>query len=99
MGNEPVTAGIVHKISLENFLCHDRLDLEFNQHINFIIGKNGSGKSAILTGIVIALGERASATCRGQSIKGISKSQKKKKKKKDSVSFSNFVLILNFAMY
>lgn len=34
-------------------------------------GKNGSGKSAVLTGIVVALGERASATCRGQSIKGI----------------------------
>lgn len=34
------------------------------------IGKNGSGKSAILTGIVVALGERASATSRGQSIKG-----------------------------
>lgn len=34
-------------------------------------GKNGSGKSAVLTGIVVALGERASATCRGMSIKGI----------------------------
>lgn len=34
------------------------------------LGKNGSGKSAILTGIVVALGERASATSRGQSIKG-----------------------------
>ena len=65
------TAGIVHKISLENFLCHDSLEMVFNEHINFIIGKNGSGKSAILTGIVVALGQKASATCRGTSIKGI----------------------------
>ena len=64
------TAGIVHKISLENFLCHDNLEMEFNQHINFIIGRNGSGKSAILTGIVVALGQKASSTSRGSSIKG-----------------------------
>ncbi|EFX80391.1 putative SMC6, structural maintenance of chromosome protein 6, copy A [Daphnia pulex] len=57
-------------IVLENFLCHDHLKVEFNKKINFIIGKNGSGKSAILTGIVVALGERASSTCRGQSLKG-----------------------------
>ncbi len=44
--------------------------MEFNQHINFIIGKNGSGKSAILTGIVVALGQKASSTSRGSSIKG-----------------------------
>lgn len=37
----------------------------------FSPGKNGSGKSAVLTGIVVALGERASATCRGNSTKGI----------------------------
>ena len=33
------TAGTVHKISLENFLCHDKLEMKFNDQINFIIGK------------------------------------------------------------
>jgi len=33
------TAGIVHKISMENFLCHDKLEIDFNEKINFIIGK------------------------------------------------------------
>ena len=32
------SAGIVHKISVENFLCHDKLELEFNEQVNFIIG-------------------------------------------------------------
>jgi hypothetical protein len=32
------TAGIVKKIVLENFLCHDRLKVDFNEQINFIIG-------------------------------------------------------------
>lgn len=72
------TAGIVTKISLENFLCHDKLEVKFNEQINFIIGKNGSGKSAVLTGIVVALGERASATCRGMSIKDFVKTGKSK---------------------
>lgn len=35
----PQTAGIVHKVSLENFLCHDKLEVEFNNQINFIIGR------------------------------------------------------------
>lgn len=32
------TAGIVRKISIENFLCHDKLEIDFNEQINFIIG-------------------------------------------------------------
>lgn len=36
------TAGIVKKISLENFLCHDKLEVKFNEQINFIIGNTTS---------------------------------------------------------
>lgn len=36
--------------------------------INFIVGKNGSGKSAILNGIVLGFGGRATVTSRGKSI-------------------------------
>jgi len=32
------TAGIIHKIYLENFLCHSSLEIDFNEKINFIIG-------------------------------------------------------------
>lgn len=51
-------------------MCHDHLEVELNKNINFIIGKNGSGKSAILTGLVVGLGGNASVTNRGTSIKG-----------------------------
>jgi chromosome segregation ATPase len=37
--------------------------------MNFVIGHNGSGKSAILTGITLALGGKAAATNRGSSMK------------------------------
>ena len=38
---------------------------------NFIVGDNGSGKSAILSGIVAGLGGRAFDTGRANSMKGM----------------------------
>ena len=55
---------------MKNFMCHDAMMVEFNQRINFIIGANGSGKSAILTALTIGLGARAKNTDRGSTIKG-----------------------------
>lgn len=63
-------AGTVLKMVLKNFMCHSYLEINFENNINFIIGKNGSGKSAILTGLVVGLGAKASVTNRGKNIKG-----------------------------
>ena len=38
--------------------------------LNYIIGDNGSGKSAILNGILLGLGAKSSATDRGTSVAG-----------------------------
>ena len=50
-------------------MCHTYLEVSLGALINFIIGHNGSGKSAVLTAITICLGGKATATNRGQSLK------------------------------
>lgn len=62
-------AGQFLKIQLVNFMCHENLVINFNRRVNYLIGSNGSGKSAIITAIVIGLGGRASDTNRSDSIK------------------------------
>lgn len=46
-------------------MCHADYTFTLGPLINFICGKNGSGKSAILTAITLCLGGKASATNRG----------------------------------
>ncbi|VVD02500.1 unnamed protein product [Leptidea sinapis] len=60
--------GSIHSVHVRNFFCHDNLEINFNRNVNFIVGRNGSGKSAILTALVVGLGGRASATNRGNNL-------------------------------
>ncbi|KAL7001724.1 Structural maintenance of chromosomes protein 6A [Sarracenia purpurea var. burkii] len=62
-------AGIISKIRLENFMCHSNLEIEFGDWVNFITGRNGSGKSAILTALCVAFGCRAKGTQRAATLK------------------------------
>jgi structural maintenance of chromosomes protein 6 len=50
-------------------MCHKNEKWELSPLINFMCGKNGSGKSAILTAIIICLGGKAAATGRGAGLK------------------------------
>ncbi|XP_062569869.1 structural maintenance of chromosomes protein 6-like, partial [Saccostrea cucullata] len=68
--------GIVEKICLKNFMCHSRLEISLGPHVNFIVGRNGSGKSAVVTALVVGLGGKASVTSRGSTIKSFIKSGK-----------------------
>ena len=52
-------------------MCHDALEVTLNPNVNFIIGRNGSGKSAILTALTVGLGAKANVTNRGASVKSI----------------------------
>ncbi|KAE8226470.1 hypothetical protein CF319_g926 [Tilletia indica] len=67
--DRPAEAGVIDRVDLKNFMCHKHLTMKLGQQLNFVIGHNGSGKSAILTGITIALGGKASSTSRGSSLK------------------------------
>lgn len=72
----PAEHGVLERVECHRFMCHDHFSVELGPLINFIIGKNGSGKSAILTAITLCLGGKASATNRGQSLKSFIKEGK-----------------------
>ncbi|KAL1420022.1 hypothetical protein MTO96_024696 [Rhipicephalus appendiculatus] len=63
--------GIIKSVHLKNFMCHSKLDFEFSEQTNFIIGRNGSGKSAILTSLIVGLGGKANTASRGTSVKSL----------------------------
>ena len=47
--------GIIERVFLENFMCHNALTWEPNHRVNFVTGQNGSGKSSVLQGLVLGL--------------------------------------------
>ena len=53
--NTYATAGNIESLHATNFMCHANLEIDFNPGVNFVVGENGSGKSAILTALCIAL--------------------------------------------
>lgn len=61
-------SGHIESIELIDFMCHRHLLITLNSHINFIVGNNGSGKSAILTALTVCLGGRASSTQRATNV-------------------------------
>ncbi|KAJ2016071.1 Structural maintenance of chromosomes protein 6 [Coemansia sp. S680] len=62
--------GIVESIEIVDFMCHEKATVNLCPKVNFITGQNGSGKSAILTALIIALGGKASLTNRASNLKG-----------------------------
>ncbi|KPM40169.1 Structural maintenance of chromosomes protein 6 [Neonectria ditissima] len=74
LGNNMVSeGGIIESITCINFMCHTKLHVELGPLINFVVGENGSGKSAVLTALTLCLGGKASDTNRGGSIKSFIK--------------------------
>ncbi|KAL4422537.1 hypothetical protein ABPG75_008734 [Micractinium tetrahymenae] len=61
--------GHLKEIEVFNFMCHEHLKMEFNNHVTFVSGTNGSGKSAVLQALQCALGVKASTTGRANSFK------------------------------
>jgi hypothetical protein len=64
-----VRSGKILKMILKNFMCHGNLLVDFNKRVNILVGNNGSGKSAVLTALIIGLGSKAAATNRSSSLK------------------------------
>lgn len=67
--DESVRSGKILRMRLINFMCHSNLVVDFNRRVNLLIGNNGSGKSAVLTALVVGLGSNASKTNRSANMK------------------------------
>ncbi|KAF2219894.1 hypothetical protein BDZ85DRAFT_36369 [Elsinoe ampelina] len=67
--NQAADHGVIEEVYCQNFMCHSKLRIKLGPLINFIIGHNGSGKSAVLTALTLCLGAKASVTNRGGSLK------------------------------
>ncbi|XP_061389383.1 structural maintenance of chromosomes protein 6 [Musca vetustissima] len=65
--------GKILLMHLTNFMCHSNLIVEFHSRVNFLVGSNGSGKSAILAALVLGLGGSAKTTNRSRSAKAFIK--------------------------
>lgn len=48
-------------------MCHNQLRVDLGKNINFLVGENGSGKSAVLVGIQLGLGGKTTNTGRGST--------------------------------
>lgn len=70
---EIIRNGKVLRMVLKNFMCHRHLAVEFNKRANLLVGKNGSGKSAILAAMTVGLGCSAGQTNRCSSLKDLIK--------------------------
>ena len=58
--------GVIEKVEIENFMCHENLSVKLCPRINYITGINGSGKSAVLAAIQVCLGAKSGKTHRAK---------------------------------
>jgi chromosome segregation ATPase len=63
----PGIAGAFVRVTMHNFMCHANAKVELGPRINYITGENGSGKSAILTALAVALGAKMKSIGRSSS--------------------------------
>ncbi|PRW20506.1 structural maintenance of chromosomes 6B isoform A [Chlorella sorokiniana] len=61
--------GHLKTIEVTNFMCHEHFTMEYGQHVTFVSGTNGSGKSAALQALQCCLGVKASDTGRANTFK------------------------------
>ena len=87
MKNDPVfLPGSLKSVQMINFMKHSNLQIALKPCVNFITGRNGSGKSSILVAISVGLGSNIRITGRGTSLSSLIK---------DGQSEAQIIVILN----
>ena len=46
----------IKKVTLKNYKCFEKIEVDFHDKLTVIVGNNGSGKSSILDGVAVSLG-------------------------------------------
>lgn len=84
----PGVAGAFVRVTMHNFMCHANAKVELGPRINYVTGENGSGKSAILTALAVALGAKMKSIGRSstKSAKGMIKT---------GASFARVVVVIS----
>ena len=72
------TPGSLRSVHMINFMKHDNLLITLTPNVNFITGRNGSGKSSILVAITVGLGSSSRVSGRGSNIANLIKDGKQK---------------------
>ena len=60
--------GSLISVRMVNFMKHSNLCIDLKPHVNFITGRNGSGKSSILVAISVGLGSTSRLSGRGSNL-------------------------------
>jgi AAA15 family ATPase/GTPase len=62
---------MIESIKVENFRCYEKLELKNLRRINVIVGKNASGKTALLESIFVAGGNSPEIAIRVDALRGL----------------------------
>lgn len=62
---------MIESISIQNFRCFKQAEIHGLKRLNVIVGKNGSGKTALLESIFLACGSNAEIALRMRALRGM----------------------------
>lgn len=67
------TCGILHSVRLDRFMSHDCFQYDLAPNVNFVNGRNGSGKSAIIAALQVGLLGSVTVTERAKKLEDLIK--------------------------